>query len=308
VLALTAASVALPLAGGAALGVIMHGPLAPATDRVHLCAFVAVAMSITALPILGRILVDVGLARTRLGSVTISAAALNDVVGWVLLATVVALASETFSGRSLAWQAAGIAVFGVACWYGVRPLLRAWIARDRARGDAFSMDFASFLTLVAFLAGVATIKLGVFAIFGGFAVGVLLFQDRDFVEGWHRRVGPFIGFFFLPIFFTYTGLRTDAGSLDDPGLWLWCGLVVVVAAATKCLGAYGAARWCGLPPAESRAVAVMMNTRGLMELVVLNVGFELGVIPPAVFTMLVVMAVATTVVTTPLLRRFYRIP
>lgn len=306
VLAMTLGSVGLPLAGGLAIGFFMHPSLAAEIDPLHFCLFVAVALAITALPILGRIMVDFNLTQTRLGSVTISAAALNDVIGWVLLAGIVALTKARFSGAALLWQAGGIAGFGLLAWFGLRPMLKGWLRRERERDEAFSLNFAAGVTLAAFLAGVITIKLGIFALFGGFIIGVLLYDEREFVAAWRRRVSPFIEYFFLPIFFTYTGLRTDAAGLNSPVLWLWCAAVVGVATATKCVGAYAAARWSGLSPAESRSAAVMMNTRALMELVVLNVGYELGVIPPSVFAMLVIMAVATTMMTTPLLKRFLR--
>ncbi len=303
VLAVTLGSISLPLAGGALLGRAMHRSLAPEIPVLHFVLFVAVALAVTALPILGRIMVDFRLTQTRLGSVTISAAALNDLVGWVLLAAITALTSAAFSVRGLGLQLLGIAVFGTVCWYVVRPVLVRVTARSLERNGELSPTLAALLTATALLGGVVTIKLGIFAIFGGFAVGVLLFDQRRLVEQWHRVVGPFVEFFFLPIFFTYTGLRTDAGSLDSFGLWGWCVAVILVATATKLVGSYSAARWARIPAGEARCLAVMMNTRALMELVVLNVGFDLGVIPPPVFTMLVFMAIATTMMTSPILRR-----
>jgi Kef-type K+ transport system membrane component KefB len=150
----------------------------------------------------------------------------------------------------------------------------------------------------------ATYQLGIFAIFGGFLAGVLLHEDRGLVDAWNARVGPFVTVFFLPIFFTYTGLRTEVGTLDGLAAWGWCAALILLATLGKVGAAYAAARWVGLTHGQGSVLAVMMNTRGLMELVVVNVGLDLGVISRPMFTMLVLMAVVSTVITTPLLRRW----
>ena len=155
-----------------------------------------------------------------------------------------------------------------------------------------------------FLGGMSTYMLGIFAIFGGFLAGVLLHDDRKLVAAWNERVGQFVIVFFLPIFFTYTGLRTEIGSLDSASAWGWCGLLIFLATLGKYGAAYAAARWVGLNHHQAKVLGIMMNTRALMELIVINVGFDLGVISRQMFTMLVLMAVFSTVITTPLLRRW----
>jgi Kef-type K+ transport system membrane component KefB len=159
---------------------------------------------------------------------------------------------------------------------------------------------------VIFLGGITTSEIGIFAIFGGFMMGVILYDEPQFVAAWRERVGHFVTVFFLPIFFTYTGLRTSIGGLDTPADWGWCAAVVGVACAAKLAGAYFAARRSGFNHAESTIIGFMMNTRALMELIVINVGFDLGVISQKLFTMLVIMAIVSTVVTTPVLRRYMR--
>jgi Kef-type K+ transport system membrane component KefB len=144
----------------------------------------------------------------------------------------------------------------------------------------------------------------VFAIFGGFIIGVLLHDRIAFVNAWRARVTPLVNTLFLPVFFTFTGLRTNINGLDSPELWLWCGAFMALAYLGKYGGCYVGARLAGVQKDEARTMAIMMNTRGLMELVVLNVGYDLGVLPQHVFTMLVLMAIATTVTTAPLLRRW----
>lgn len=174
---------------------------------------------------------------------------------------------------------------------------------SRAIRSPLPHDVIGLVLAAVFLSAMAPYALGVFAIFGGFVLGVLLHECAHFVAAWRMRIGYFVTVFFLPIFFTYTGLRTDVGALDAPR-WGWAVLLLALATAGNFVGCCMAARWAGLDRAESRIIGTMMNTRALMELVVVNVGFDLGVLPPAVFTMLVVMALASTVITTPLLKRW----
>lgn len=185
----------------------------------------------------------------------------------------------------------------------MRPALQRLLARHALGGEQLPQDVMGYVLAAIFLSAMATYQLGIFAIFGGFMLGVLLHDHAAFVAAWRAQIGGFVTVFFLPIFFTYTGLRTDIGALDAT-LWGWCGLLIALATLGKFLGCYLAARWSGLDRAQSRVIGAMMNTRALMELVVINVGFDLGVIPPAVFSMLVLMAIFSTVITTPLLKRW----
>jgi Kef-type K+ transport system membrane component KefB len=160
------------------------------------------------------------------------------------------------------------------------------------------------LLLVVFAGAMVTSQIGIFAIFGGFMMGVILFDEKELVAAWRVRVGDFVTVFFLPIFFTYTGLRTSIGGLDTWADWALCLAVVAAATVTKLGGAYWAARRSGFDHGGSAMLGFMMNTRGLMELIVINVGFDLGVITAKMFTMLVIMAIVSTVITTPALRRY----
>jgi len=155
---------------------------------------------------------------------------------------------------------------------------------------------------VIFMAAMTTYRIGIFAIFGGFMMGVILFDEHALVTAWRQRVGGFVTVFFLPIFFTYTGLRTAVGSLDSGADWLRCAAIVAAASLSKWLAAYLAGRRSGFNHRESAMLGFMMNTRALMELIVINVGLDLGVISQKMFTMLVIMAIVSTVVTTPALR------
>ncbi len=272
--------------------------------------FVGTAFSITALPILGRIMIEFELTQRPLGVIAISAAAINDVVGWLLLALVTALAVSQFAAGGFALKVAAVALFGALSWWGVRPLLKGllrWAQPGPRRAGAplaLSNHALGILIAAIFIGGMATYQLGIFAIFGGFMMGVLLHDERALLQQWKERMGQFITVFFLPIFFTYTGLRTDIGGLDTPQLWGWCALVVALATAGKFCGSYIAARRAGLGKPEAKVLGIMMNTRALMELIVINVGYDLGVISQNLFTMLVIMAIVSTVITTPLLRRW----
>lgn len=303
-LAVAAASLALPFGFGFGFGHLSAPILSPQTQPLAAALFIATAFSITALPILGRIMMEFGMTRSAIGVIAISAAAINDVIGWLLLALITTLVTANFETVAFGLKVTLVLLFLVVSWYLLRPLLKALLRRLGA-GDAVLNGHQLGVVLAAvFVAAMVTHQLGIFAIFGGFMMGVLLHDERRFVAAWDERISPFVTVFFLPIFFTYTGLRTDIGGLDGWQAWGWCVLLVVLATLGKFGGAYVAARMTGLDHNQSRILGVMMNTRALMELIVINVGYDLGVISAPMFTMLVIMAVFSTVVTSPLLRRW----
>jgi Kef-type K+ transport system membrane component KefB len=297
-----AAGMIAPFALGYGFGWLVAPVLSPNADPVASALFVAVAFSITALPILGRMLIDLKLSRTPLGVIAISAAAINDVVGWLLLAMVTSITVSAFSTGAFTLKVALVAVFFLASWFVVRPLMLRVIRMMTKADDALPHSLIGVLLALVFIGAMTTFQLGIFSIFGGFMMGVILFDQRELVAAWNQRIGAFVMVFFLPIFFTYTGLRTDIGGLTTATDWGWCLLLIVLATAGKFGGCYFAARAAGLPRAESGMLGIMMNTRALMELIVLNVGLDLGVISPQMFTMLVLMAIVSTVITTPALR------
>jgi Kef-type K+ transport system membrane component KefB len=302
VMSVSLASIAVPLVTGFAAGWFSHGFLAPGIDRLIYSLFTAIAFAITAVPILGRILREYGLTRHEIGVVAISAAAANDVMGWVLLAAVAALASAGLSMAGLALQLGGLALFGAGLWFIGRPLVARLLERMPVREGAVPVSVMPVVLAAIFASGIATQKLGIFTIFGGFAFGLLFHRYTDFVEAWRRQVGQFVLVFFLPIFFTYTGLRTNVLGLVTAQDWMWCAAIFAGAVLSKIIPVYFAARASGFDGAQARIMGVLMNTRALMELIVLNVGYSLGFLPQNVFTMLVLMAIGTTVMTGPLLR------
>jgi len=249
-------------------------------------------------------MIEFNLTRSRLGVIAISSAAVNDVVGWLLLALITTLTVSHFVAGAFALRIALVLVFGVASATLVRPLLKRAIRRANPRDGTMSGNLLGGLLVIIFLAAMTTYEIGIFAIFGGFMMGVILFDEHALVAAWRERVGGFVTVFFLPIFFTYTGLRTSIGGLQGVADWSWCLAIVTVACASKWLAAYIAARRSGFAHPEAAMMGFMMNTRALMELIVINVGFDLGVISQKIFTMLVIMAITSTVITTPALRHY----
>jgi Kef-type K+ transport system membrane component KefB len=300
----SSACLILPFASGFVLGYFLAPAGALPAARINTALFVATAFSITALPILGRIMIEFNLTRTRLGVIAISSAAVNDVVGWLLLALITALTVSNFVGSEFALRVAMVLAFGLISGKIVRPLLKRAIRRSNPRVGRMTANLLGGLLVVIFAAAMTTYQIGIFAIFGGFMMGVILFDEPELVAAWRERVGGFVTVFFLPIFFTYTGLRTSIGGLDTLTDWTWCVAIVAVASLSKFAAGYAAARRSGFDHAAAAIMGFMMNTRALMELIVINVGFDLGVISQKMFTMLVIMAIFSTVVTTPGLRYY----
>jgi len=302
VAAVTFASVSVPLVLGILIGRASAAALAPGIDPVVYSLFCGVGLAITAVPILGRILREYGLTRAEVGVVAISAAALNDVIGWVMLAGVSAYAMARFSGGQLALQVAGLLVFVLVLWFVLRPLIRRLLAANPLREGSLPPNLMAAVICLMFLMGICTYRLGIFAIFGGFAAGLLFHQYAGFVSAWHRQVGQFVLVFFLPVFFTFTGLRTNVLGLTGSGDVQWLLLVLAAAILGKVVPVYCAARLTGFDRLHGWILGTLMNTRALMELIVLNIGLDLGFIPPKVFTMLVIMAIVTTIMTGPILK------
>jgi Kef-type K+ transport system membrane component KefB len=304
VLSVAATCQMLPFVLGLMFGYYAAPWLAPAANRLHCALFTATAFSITALPTLGRMMIELGITRTPLAVIAISAAAINDVVGWLLLALITAITAGEFHGGGYGLRVALLAAYVVICLLVVRPVVKHIVQRSNPKEGALSGNLVGGLLVLVFVSAIATYQLGIFAIFGGFMMGVILFDEPELVAAWRSSIGQFVNVFFLPIFFTYTGLRTSIGSLQTAQDWEWCALLLVLATAGKLGGAYLAARVCGRNHPEAAALGYMMNTRALMELVVVNVGFDLGVISAQMFTMLVIMAILSTLVTVPALRRY----
>ena len=283
-----------------------HLPEAALPPELGFRLFFGIAMSITAIPILGRIFMELGLSHTRTAALTIGAAAIDDVAGWLLLGVISLVVRDEFSMLAFAGKLGLLVLYVAAVFLVVRPLLVRTVVRPLERTETMPAAMVGALLVVLFTSAIATSLLGVFAIIGGFTIGLALHQHRGFVARWKAQVSPLVTTLLLPVFFTYTGLRTDIGTLDSWHELGLCALVCLVAFVGKFGGAYLAARMIGEPRQSALTIATCMNTRALMELVAINVGMDLGVLTQSMFTKLVIMALVSTFMATPLIRWLMR--
>jgi Kef-type K+ transport system membrane component KefB len=302
--AISIAGVALPFGLGIGLALWMHPLVAPTVPALGFTLFLGTALSITAIPILGRMMMELHITRTRLGAITISAAAVDDAGGWILLASVAAIVGSNFEPMRIVLMAVETVGFALVMVFVARPLLARWVRFALRRGDGeISVNSLAVLLAILFACSITTNLIGIFAIFGAFILGAVLSGEAEFRAAVNRRLRDFVTAFFLPIFFAYTGLRTNVGELGTWQLWGLCGLVSAAAIVGK-FGGCGFAAWCsGFSPRESACIGALMNTRALMALIVINLGKDLGVVPDSVFCMLILMALLTTIMTTPAVLR-----
>ena len=305
VAAISFTGIALPFLLGVLLAAPFHARHAPpGVPLLHFALFLGTAMSITAFPVLARILAERRLTADPLGSGALACAAVDDATAWTLLAAVTFLVGAG-EGALAPWAAAPLLVAYALVMAGPgRRALRRLEHAYRARGEVTDGLLAGIL-LVALGSAAVTEALGVHALFGAFLAGAVMPKDPGFVRAVERRVEGVVVVLLLPLFFALSGLRTRVGLLAGAGMGLDGALVLAAAIAGKFGGVTLAARAGGLPAREAAALGILMNARGLMELVVLNIGLELGILSPARFTLMVLMALATTVMTTPLLARLY---
>ena len=293
-----------PFLCGLAIAPWLHEKFAPDTPRFGFELFLCIALSISALPIMGRILLEMKLERTVIGAMGISAAAIDDVVGWVLLGVATALVATNFNIGHLLLQLVEIFAFFLWLQFLIGPWLRKlWRKNVRdAHENGMPNSFLAVLLIGLFASSLITHYLGIFVIFGAFLFGTCLHQEPTLVKAWRDRFSGVVLVAFVPIFFTNTGLNTRIGSLRTPEAWLACALVLAAAVVDKLGGCYFGARLTGQPPREAGCIAALMNTRALMALIAINIGLDLGLLTPALFTMLVIMALLTTAMCGPLLR------
>ena len=293
------ASILVPFLLGSLLALILYPRLSTSdVPFTNFALFVGVAMSITAFPVLARILTDLSLTRTELGVVAISCAATDDVTAWCLLAFVVGVAQAQL-GKGLI-VVAGTVAYIAAMLFIVRPLV-VRLARHPS-AIRLSRTAAGIVFVMLLASALATELIGIHAIFGAFLLGALVPHDSDFARDFARRTEQIVTVLLLPAFFALTGMRTRIDLLTGVGPWLLCGVIILVATIGKFGGTFAAARLTGLGWRDAAALGALMNTRGLMELIVLNIGLDLGVISPTLFAMMVLMALATTMLTSPVVR------
>jgi Kef-type K+ transport system membrane component KefB len=299
--AISHASIIAPFLLGTALALFIY-PILSSSDVPFtvFALFIGVSLSITAFPVLARILTDRGLHKTRMGTLALACAAVDDVTAWCLLALVVSIAHARGSRAIL--TAALTVAFITLMFVVVRPLVRRWLPAlegpGRTSRTGLSVVFAAMLA-----SAMATEYIGIHGIFGAFMFGAVVPHDSPIAADLNERLEDVVAILFLPAFFAFTGMRTELAFISGLRDWLLCGAITAVACVGKFGGTLAAGRLTGLKWRDSAALGVLMNTRGLVELIVLNIGLDLGVISPRLFTMLVVMALVTTFMTTPILQR-----
>ncbi len=318
-IAISHASIVVPFVLGAVLGTWLHPELAGrGVPLLPFILFCGAAMSVTAFPVLARILSDRKLVGTRLGSVATACAAVDDVTAWCLLAAVVAVARSGNAIERFGFTLFGAAIYTTFCATVVRRALGAWsdrrqqlciapipsehaIGSGEGRTPSVGAELVGLTVVFALGSALVTELLGVHPLFGAFLAGTIAPRQHGLARAIADRVEDVVGTVLLPVFFVFTGLRTEIGLVTSAGLWGVFVAVLAVAVAGKLGGSAVAARVTGAPWAEALAIGVLMNTRGLMELVILNVGLEIGVIGRELFAMMVLMAIVTTVMTSPTL-------
>src|SRR4051812_4313387 len=293
------ASIVAPFLLGAALAIPLYSRLS--NNSVSFTAFslfIGVSMSVTAFSVFSRILTDRRIHKTRMGALTLACAAIDDVTAWCLLAFVVSV-TQSRAGNALPTLLMAIGYI-VLMLFAVRPLIGRMTSWIEEKGRV-TQGMLAVVLLGILLSSLTTESIGIHSIFGAFVLGAVIPHGTLLARDLAGKLEDFVIVFLLPAFFAYTGLRTQIGLVSGPQQWLFCALIILVASAGKFGGSAIAARLTGLRWRDASALGVQMNTRGLMELIVLNIGLELHVISPTLFAMLVIMALATTFATTPIL-------
>jgi Kef-type K+ transport system membrane component KefB len=303
-IAIANAGIIVPFALGIALAWLIAATYAPAgVAFLPFALFMGVSLSITAFPVLARILGDHRLQRTPMGMMALTCAAIGDATAWCLLALVVGVTDATTAGAvmTIVFTAGYVTLMltvGRAVMHRLMPRLDAAI---EVGGQSLAIVLIAVL-----LSAVATEFIGVHAIFGAFLLGAIIPHRSATARHVREKIEDVVRVLLLPVFFAFTGLRTEIGLVQGVNDWLMCLLIIAVATAGKFGGATLAARSSGLDWRDSAALGILMNTRGLVELIVLNIGLDLGVLTPRLFTMLVIMALVTTMMTSPILMALLR--
>ena len=301
-------SIIVPFILGSAFAVYLYPRLSdPSVSFTGFALFMGAAMSVTAFPVLARILTERNMLRTRVGSVAITCAAVDDVTAWCILAGIVVIVRASSLELPVWLTVSGLAAFVLVMVLVVRPALRRLEMVYEKRGK-LTQDLIAIILLVVLASGWITESLGVHALFGAFLAGVVMPRHGELSRELSDKFEALIVVLLLPIYFALTGLRSSIFLISGAKMWIYCAVIIVLAVVGKWGGSMFSARLNGMSWRESAAVGILMNTRGLVELVILNIGLDLGILSPALFSIMVLMALVTTLMTTPLLRWVYPEP
>ncbi|MCF6140006.1 cation:proton antiporter [Flavobacterium sp. K77] len=294
------ASIIIPFALGIGLAYFVYNQFAPeGVTFLSFSLFMGIALSITAFPVLARIVQERGIHKTRLGAIVITCAAADDITAWCILAVVIAIVKAGNFVSSLYIISLAV-LYVVAMIYVVKPFLKR-IGDLYGSKESIVKPVVAIFFLVLIMSSYATEVIGIHALFGAFMAGVIMPDVPKFRTIFIEKVEDVALILLLPLFFVFTGLKTEIGLINDPYLWKVTGFIILVAVVGKFLGSALAAKFVGQSWRDSFTIGALMNTRGLMELIVLNIGLELKVLTPEVFTMMVIMALVTTFMTGPAL-------
>ena len=294
------ASIVIPFALGLSLAFFIYETYAPlGVEFSSFGLFMGIAMSITAFPVLARIVQERGMQKTKLGTIAITCAAADDITAWCILAVVIAIVKAGSLSSSL--YVIGMAILYVIIMLKiVRPFLKR-VGDLNATRESLNKPVVAIFFITLLISAYASELIGIHALFGAFLAGAIMPENNKFRNIFIEKVEDVSIIVLLPLFFVFTGLRTQIGLLNDPELWKITGLIILVAVVGKFFGSALAAKFMGQNWKDSLAIGALMNTRGLMELVVLNIGYDLGVLSTEIFTMMVIMALVTTFMTGPAL-------
>jgi Kef-type K+ transport system membrane component KefB len=292
------ASIVIPFTSGIGLAYYLYKRYAP--PGVHFTAFalfIGIAMSITAFPVLARIVQERQLSKTKLGALVITCAAADDITAWCMLAVVIAIV-KAGSVISAVYTIALAVSYVLLMMLLIRPFLKR-LGDKYGKREKLSKPVVSVFFITLLLSCYTTELIGIHALFGAFMAGIIMPPNAGFRSIFIDKVEDVAVVLLLPLFFVFTGLRTQIALLNDINLWKACGVIILIAVGGKFLGSSLSARFVGQPWRDSLIIGALMNTRGLMELVVLNIGYDLGILTPGVFAMMVIMALVTTFMTGP---------
>lgn len=300
-LVLSQVGILVPFLLGAIAALFLYrGYAGPKGSFSAFALFMAISMSITAFPVLVRLLEERKMIKSKLGVTALACAAIDDASAWTLLSVIVAFVTA-HSMAVTVFKLGGLIIFVLSMVFVIRPRLARWLMAERGADEPIRDGIMAVVLLYMTTSALTTELLGVHALFGAFVAGTCMPRGNRYCEQLALRLESFNRVLLLPLFFALSGVRTELGLLDTPG-WLICGLVILIATAGKLGGCMTAAKLGGMTWRDAVAFGALMNTRGLMELIVINLGYDLGILSPAMFSILVIMALVTTFLTGPLLK------
>jgi Kef-type K+ transport system membrane component KefB len=304
------ASIIIPFSLGMGLAYFIYQGFAPAgVDFLSFSLFIGISLSITAFPVLARIVQERGLSKTKIGNIVITCAAADDITAWCILAAVIAIVKAGSFVSAL--YTMGFAVgYVLAMIFLVRPFLTKFGEKYSSK-ESLSKPIVAIFFITLLVSAYTAEIIGIHALFGAFLAGLIMPPNMNFRNIFIDKIEDVALVLLLPLFFVFTGLRTQIGLLNDPYLWKICAIIILLATVGKFVGSALSAKFVGQTWRESIMIGALMNTRGLMELVVLNIGYDLGVLTPEIFAMMVIMALVTTFMTGPALdfvNRFMKEP